>query len=174
MPPRPKPFPPPCGCAESTSRFRAPTWVRFSLRRWGMQPPSASCHPTPPFGRGWVTLRFRVFGGRHRFPASLRGVSGNHPLRFWSPETLLRSAGREACYFAEDAGGSIPLLPPRKPEPTPSRSNCSALSAQPQPPTALGGFPPTHSGCFIYIPSFCEATGRKNRVMLATIEQRGC
>ena len=66
LPPRPKPCPPPCGCAESTSRFRAPTWVRFSLRRWGLQPPSASCHPTPPFGRGWVTLRFRVFGGRHR------------------------------------------------------------------------------------------------------------
>ena len=46
--------------------------------------------------------------------------------------------------------------------------------SQQQPRTAAGGFPPTHSGCFIYIPSFCEATGRKIRLMLATIERRGC
>lgn len=52
-------------------------------------------------------------------PAPLRGVSGNPPFLFGSPEPLLRSAGYEACYFAEDAGGSQPQLPPRKPEPTP-------------------------------------------------------
>lgn len=174
LPPRPKPFPPPCGCAESTSRFRAPTWCSFSLRRWGLQPPSASCHPTPPVGRGWVTLRFRVFGGRHR--TLLRSVVVQITLRF--------SSGYLPHYYAPQV--SKPAISPK----TLAAANPSFLREKLHPlrsaPTARrfrhshsrtppsGAFLPTHSGCFIYIPSFCEATGRKNRLMLATIELCGC
>ena len=117
-----------------------PPWLRVEAAlRFGSRDPSMlSGSRDPPLSR----LRRQASS-----PAPLRGVSGNHPLRFWSPETLLRSSGSEACYFASNAGGIHTTLLREKTEGTPSRSNCSAILTPPRLPTALGGLPPTHSGC---------------------------
>ena len=292
--PAPMPCPPPCGCAESTSRFRATTWGSFSLRRWGWQPPSASCHPTPPFGRGWVTLRFRVFGGRHRLlllsvvsRVTIRYASG-HPSHYSAPQVtkpaispktlaaanpsflreklhplrsaptarrfrhshihppplgaflppirdapclhggvlprtcplarsrtllpasqilalslhfaycvaaarpsarvesrfqwqvrrvraipLLRRGIAPTRFFALAAGGILPVATALAAPPAFGSAPSKRKGLRHSRPPPSGAFLPTHSGCFIYIPSFCEATGCKNRLMLATIEQRG-
>lgn len=174
LPPRPKPCPHPCGCAESTSRFRAPTWGSFSLRRWGWQPPFASCHSNSPFGRDRVTLRFRVFGGRHRLlllsvvsRVTLR-CSPGYPSHYSAPQ-VTKPAISPKTLAAANPSFLREKLHPLRSAPTARRFRHSHSHAPPS-----GAFLPTHSGCFIYIPSFCEATGRKNRLMLATIERRGC
>ena len=83
---------------------------------------------------------------------------------------LLRRGIAPTRFFALAAGGILPVATALAAPPAFGFAPSKRKGLRHSRPPPSGAFLPTHSGCFIYIPSFCEATGRKNRLMLATIE----